>query len=556
MRAAHIRAARAARRFRKTNIKMKDWRGWSSTWGCNEYSLALFRISLGSLLLAELILRYRFLHPFYSDEGTFPIKFLQHNIDTIYRIVCLHCHSGTMSYQIFLLTIQVVCAASFTLGYKTKISSILCWFLYLSLTLRNTWLAFILDRYFHFLLFYSIFLPLSNVWSLDAFLTTNKITTHTTVLSLPTMALKLQILWIYIDAGSGKYMDPLGGWTWNAHPLPALDTYARHTIGARYLYALLGPNGLRFLTPTVVYVELLCAPLALLASFFGQSTIVNVIVFLVCMLHIGISITMRNTVLLSLVACSAWSVYLPPSRFFHNKTATDHNNKTLNNSSSNNNNNSSKWSTLLIPCFVLGSVWFETLSGQCDQSMEHIWSILLHNRWNVFVGAEEYVTWEIAPGRLLDGTVVDVWSKTNTLHWSMPGNGAPSTSTHRPGRWRSFPYLADFASQDGTEESNALWGYLCREWDDTHGVVVSPGHSNNWGKKLLRYNFFMLQADVLPNMSFSPTRKRLIHSHDCTATTAGNNDTNEAHIDKILPRKMPVGQQQQKQHNHHEQQDL
>ncbi len=27
-----------------------------------------------------------------------------------------------------------------------------------------------------------------------------------------------------------------------------------------------------------------------------------------------------------------------------------------------------------------------TMSTQCNQSMEHIWSVLLHNRWNVFVG--------------------------------------------------------------------------------------------------------------------------------------------------------------------------
>jgi hypothetical protein len=46
-------------------------------------------------------------------------------------------------------------------------------------------------------------------------------------------------------------------------------------------------------------------------------------------------------------------------------------------------------STLAIFSFISGSVWFETMSAQCNQSMEHIWSTLLHNRWNVFVGAEE-----------------------------------------------------------------------------------------------------------------------------------------------------------------------
>ena len=89
-----------------------------------------------------------------------------------------------------------------------------------------------------------------------------------------------------------------------------------------------------------------------------------------------------------------------------------------------------------------------------------------------------------------------------------PGAGAPCTSTSRAGRWRSFPYLAELDGDDG----EALWSYLCRQWDDKNGVNEE---GNDGSRKLLRYNFFMLQADVLPNMGFSATRKRLMHSHDC-----------------------------------------
>ena len=37
---------------------------------------------------------------------------------------------------------------------------------------------------------------------------------------------------------------------------------------------------------------------------------------------------------------------------------------------------------------------------------------VFHNRWNVFAGSEEHVTWEIFPGRLQNGSIVDgltVW---------------------------------------------------------------------------------------------------------------------------------------------------
>lgn len=41
--------------------------------------------------------------------------------------------------------------------------------------------------------------------------------------------MKLLVFWIYLDAGGGKYLDPLQGWSYHADPLPALDTYTRHT---------------------------------------------------------------------------------------------------------------------------------------------------------------------------------------------------------------------------------------------------------------------------------------------------------------------------------------
>lgn len=98
-----------------------------------------------------------------------------------------------------------------------------------------------------------MFLPISNVWSIDHISRTSKneiVDNHDldrgeeklgtgtqakrnsnqTIVTLATVALKCQVFWIYLDAGQGKYNDPLGGWSFVADPLPALDTYARHTV--------------------------------------------------------------------------------------------------------------------------------------------------------------------------------------------------------------------------------------------------------------------------------------------------------------------------------------
>lgn len=87
------------------------------------------------------------------------------------------------------------------------------------------------------MLFYLMLLPTASCWSVDNFISAKSGSEekrekqlNRTIVSLATIAIKMQVCWIYLDAGQGKYNDPLGGWTINADPLPALDTYARHTV--------------------------------------------------------------------------------------------------------------------------------------------------------------------------------------------------------------------------------------------------------------------------------------------------------------------------------------
>jgi uncharacterized membrane protein YphA (DoxX/SURF4 family) len=494
--------------------------------------MAIFRIVLGVLLTAELLLRFRFLHVFYTDEGTKPLRLLLPNIDDLYLWVCYHCRFGTLLQQQVLLGIQVMVAICLAIGYHTKLAAVLSFYMYTSLVLRNTWLYFILDRYFYYLLFYSIFLPVDKRWSLDALAKKKRRQSgdsdersSSVFVNPATVALKLLVFWIYIDAGFGKYLDPKKGWTYNAHPLPALDTYARHTVFAQHLYGLLGPGGLRLLTPVVVYVEILCVPVALVGSYLGNATIVNLAIGAICQMHIGISLSIRNSNLLSYVACCAWMVFLPMGWKKDGDNATGGGGEngtrgndgpgTLRSPVSLGSKLGSLVTLIMVSAMVGGNVWFETIATGCStESLRLIWSTLLQNRWNVFIGAEEYVTWEIAPGRLQDGSIVDVWGRTDVVNWNMPGSGAPCTSTSRPGRWRSFPYLAELEGDD----AQALWDYLCHEWDRENEVdTLNPG------RKLLRFNFFMLQADVLLNMGFSSTRKRLVRSHECVVPSEGTN---------------------------------
>ena len=96
-----------------------------------------------------------------------PLRLLLPKIDDLYKTLCLHCHFGKLWEQQVLLGLQTLVAILFTIGYKTRVMAVVSWYMYTSLILRNTWLYFILDRYFYYLLFYAMFLPLDEKWSVE-----------------------------------------------------------------------------------------------------------------------------------------------------------------------------------------------------------------------------------------------------------------------------------------------------------------------------------------------------------------------------------------------------
>jgi hypothetical protein len=89
-----------------------------------------------------------------------------------------------------------------------------------------------------------------------------------------------------------------------------------------------------------------------------------------------------------------------------------------------------------------------------------------------------------------------------------------------------------------------LWGYLCDEWNREHDVSHHPE------TKLQEFNFFMLQANVLPNMGFSTTRKRLIKSFQCGVEGIGDTvNENETIFGSVVG--STDGNDQQQDENRH-----
>jgi hypothetical protein len=135
--------------------------------GIDARALAAFRIGLGGVLLADLLLRSRHLVAFYTDTGVLPRSLLVAKRPLISQL-SVHALSGDVLWQALLFVVAGACALALLVGYQTRLAVLLSWLLLVSLHARNPLVLNGGDSLLRRLLFWGMFFPLGTRWSLDA----------------------------------------------------------------------------------------------------------------------------------------------------------------------------------------------------------------------------------------------------------------------------------------------------------------------------------------------------------------------------------------------------
>jgi len=168
-------------------------------------SLALFRISIAFTILWDLADRSRDLSAHYTDEGLMPrtvvlSDFWNYNWTSIYMM------SGNFWVTWILFIINSIIALFLMIGFQTKLVTILSWFFVVSLQDRNILVCHGGDVLHRVVLFFGIFLPLGEVYSVDnaleQFKNRNKVKKNNNyvVSSVASLAFILQVLIMYFSA--------------------------------------------------------------------------------------------------------------------------------------------------------------------------------------------------------------------------------------------------------------------------------------------------------------------------------------------------------------------
>ena len=121
-------------------------------------SLALFRICLGGLLLADLVVWARDAEMHLTDQGVIPRE-LWHV--AFAELPSFHTWGGSLEFELTLLALAALPALAFTLGWHTRVAQVLTWAFWISLQHRNPMILNGGDEVMRLVLFWSVFLPLN-----------------------------------------------------------------------------------------------------------------------------------------------------------------------------------------------------------------------------------------------------------------------------------------------------------------------------------------------------------------------------------------------------------
>ena len=442
-------------------------------------SLAALRVGLGLVLLADLLLRTRSFEAFYTDAGVLPLADYRAWSDPLH--LSLHALSGDAWFQVLLFLLAGGFAVALAVGYRTRAATVGSWVLLVSLHNRNPLVLNGGDVLLRLVLFWAIFLPLAERWSVDARRADWR---RSRVASVASAALLLQVVLMYTVNAAFK----LGGEIWLA------GDGLEYVLSLGQFTTALG----EFLAayPTVLTVLdylwlVMVAGAFLLIVLTGLPR--TVLVGLFVAMHVGMAMTMRLG-LFPLISTVALLAFLP-AEFWEAATPRLAGTRpaglarrllarldaalpvvTVSNVSPRLRRVSSGLSTVVPLVFLVLVVgWnvqvlgFERGYGPdpMPDAVEPAVELTRTDQyWNMFA-PDPLATdgWVVAPGRLEDGSRVDAFGGGD-VSWDRPPD---VSATYPTARWRKY-IVGLWRYDTGNRERFAE--YLCGRWNANHDAAL------------------------------------------------------------------------------------
>lgn len=452
--------------------------------GLDFRSLALFRMALAGILLIDLLDRAADLAVHYSDGGVLPRFFVLEQYTSPWN-VSIYWISGNPGVVAALMIFAAICAVALLLGHRTRMATLLSWFMLMSIHRRNPIVLYGGDDLFRMLLFWAMFLPLGKRWSLDSLRSpSNPDKDNGLHYSIAAFALICQIVIVYVFNNLQKT-----GLEWRVEYSAVyyalnIDQFTL-PLGA---FLLKFPELLKYVTMFVVNFELI-GPVLLFCPV-ANGPIRTFTIFLFMMMHLGFGLTMKLD-LFPWMCAAAFTSLLPPwfwDQVFSPLTAK------LKGFEQNWIHKFKRGDSFPEIQGEMGGQkyilkqsrhWFREVGALAALIIIIVWNIsdifpdhvnfppflrpainffYLDQYWNMF-SPKPLVDdgWYVIPGKLKSGEEVDVLHPAVPVVWEKP---KLVSSTYRNCRWQK--YMMNLWLKNYEDYRLYFGKYLCQNWNRKH----------------------------------------------------------------------------------------
>lgn len=441
-------------------------------------ALAAFRIAMGFLIVLDLVLRARNFTAFYTNDGVLPTEALYADYTEVNSI---HAWLGDAWLVALLFVIAAAFGIALMLGYRTTTVTVVSWLLLFSLHNRNPMVLNGGDTMFRLLLFWGIFLPLGERWSIDARWIDRD---RTTVASMASIAILAQIVIVYVS----NFVHKTRGQAWiDGEAVPYILTLDQFTVFlgphlAEFPHVLVGFSyGWMLLMAMAPFLFLLTGwPRALLATGFVG-------------MHVGMLLTLQIGVF-PLVVVGALLLFYPPVVWDRALSVADRFGLTDRVWSARQEVRT-RWpprtsvgplvpfpselpgvgplrSTVIPAVFLVLVVMTNAHAlGYADPPPERGQQLLdetdTEQSWQLFAPHPLKDTrWFVAQATLANGEKVDAFDG-GPVSWDRPPNPAERAGS---ARWRK--YLSNVYGSSNENHQSYLANYLCGRWNRSHDTEM------------------------------------------------------------------------------------
>ena len=491
-------------------------------------SLALFRICMACLLIADLIILGSDLKAFYTDWGFLPRSVLLDSNNSPWYI-SINLINGGAFLQTILFVIAFIFAFFLLIGYKTRFSTFMSWFFLLSLHFRNTSILSCADGYLRSLFFWSMFIPLGACCSIDKIFSPKKEILPKQIFSMGTCAVLLQIIFLYLFSAHYK-----SAAFWHIDATAAYYALSLEELATPLgTYLLHFPDFLKLSTRIVYWLELLGPFLLLMPVCTGPIRTIAVLSFIFMHTAFGTCLALG---VFSWICCFAVLLFLPTwfweTIFIYFKNLTfvssikNWFHKTIITFLETNSVIAYKplrihyslFENLFIAfCLMYVFMWnAKSIRPECifpDYLRPFGQMLQLEEEWNMFAPYPSPDDgWYIIPGKLMDGTEVDLFRNGQPVKWKKPKLISNSYKNHY---W--FKLYENLRQGDNTPQLLNFGRYLCRKWDATHKD----------DREIQKFSIYFMRETTLPDYKSPKPEKVLLWDHWCVDVPSSENASNQ-----------------------------